>query len=444
MIKNKSNGILILLGICLSICLISCNSKKKALEIQNESITTQDNQKWIGALIKAYRSFNEAPNIESADLLFEASELMPKKNWENYLMVATVYAPNKKNDKAFDALEKALEAGLKDSELLNSLPPLFSLHNDSRWETLVSKAINKRKAYLKTIENRALLEALEKMWMLDQQALSEYEQNLKLLDSTATTEDYSRLFKPVENRWEINKQKLDSIINIHGWPGYKLVGEEGAKISWAIPQHHPDVFFKNKCLSLIKKSLEKGDTDPNHYAELHDRIARETWQKQIFGASMRNDAPYPIEDPVNVNKRRLELGLPEPIEIYAYYHGIEYKVPNAEESKTELKLAYKNAQNHYTKFEEFAKKKNIDSANVYISKGISFYGDISNKQLYKAVIELAQMNNKRSEHITLRILKVLIWRKWNGRHEILTQSEFNSLQSKQEWVKIEELLKMSK
>lgn len=444
MIKNKSNGILILLGICLSICLISCNSKKKALEIQNESITTQDNQKWIGALIKAYRSFNEAPNIESADLLFEASELMPKKNWENYLMVATVYAPNKKNDKAFDALEKALEAGLKDSELLNSLPPLSSLHNDSRWEALVSKASNKRKAYLKTIENHALLEALEKMWMLDQQALSEYEQNLKLLDSTATTEDYSRLFKPVENRWEINKQKLDSIINIHGWPGYKLVGEEGAKISWAIPQHHPDVFFKKKCLSLIKKSLEKGDTDANHYAELHDRIARETWQKQIFGASMRNDAPYPIEDPVNVNKRRLELGLPEPIEIYAYYHGIEYKVPNAEESKAELKLAYKNAQNHYTKFEEFAKKKNIDSANVHISKGISFYGDISNKQLYKAVIELAQINNKRSEHITLRILKVLIWRKWNGRHEILTQSEFNSLQSKQEWVKIEELLKMSK
>tara|TARA_R110002124_G_C8756467_1_gene498721 strand:- start:55 stop:588 length:534 start_codon:yes stop_codon:yes gene_type:complete len=177
---------------------------------------------------------------------------------------------------------------------------------------------------------------------------------------------------------------------------------------------------------------------------LYDRIARETWQKQIFGASMRNDAPYPIEDPVNVNKRRLELDLPEPIEIYAYYHGIEYKVPNAEESKAELKLAYKNAQNHYTKFEKFAKKKNIDSANVHISKGISFYGDISNKQLYKAAIELAQMNNKRSEHITLRILKVLIWRKWNERHEILTQSEFNSLQSKQEWVKIQELLKMSK
>ena len=122
-------------------------------------------------------------------------------------MIATVYAPNKKNDKAFNALEKALEAGLKDSELLNSLPPLSTLHNDSRWEALVSKAINKRKAYLKTIENHALLEALEKMWMLDQQALSEYEQNLKLLDSTATTEDYSRLFKPVENRWEINKQK---------------------------------------------------------------------------------------------------------------------------------------------------------------------------------------------------------------------------------------------
>lgn len=444
MIKNKSNRALILLGICLSICLISCNYKNKAIEIQNERITTQDNQKWIDAVIKAYRSFNENPNIKSADLLFEASELMPKKNWEIYFMTATIYASNGEKDKAFKSLRNAIQFGLKESELIVTYPELSSLKDDSRWNEILASAVLSKKEYLKNIENPKLLEELESMWAQDQHTLSQYEANIKSLNSTATNEDYQRLFKPVEDQWEINRTKLDSIINIHGWPGNKLVGEDGAKIAWAIPQHYPDVFFKEKCLSLIKEAVEKGDFDPNHYAELNDRIARETWQKQTFGASMNQNSPYPIKDPLNVDKRRIELGLIEPIEIYAYYHGIKYKVPNVEEAKSELKLAYKKAQSHYAKFEDFAKKKNIDSANIHISKGISFYGDISNKQLYKAAVKLAQMNNKRSERITLRILKVLIWRKWNGRHKILIQSAFNSLQKNQEWLKIKELLKMSK
>lgn len=445
MVNKKSYSTLILFSIFIAISFVSCkNQKKEDITVQKESIAIEEKQNWVDPLIKAYRSFNENPNIKSADLLFEASELMPKKNWEIYFMAATVYAPNGEKDKAFKSIKRAIQFGLKEPDLIANYPKLSSLKDDSRWNEVLTSATLSKKEYLKNIENPELLEELESMWAQDQHALSQYEENIKSLNSNATNEDHQRLFKAVEDRWEINRKKLDSIINIHGWPGNKLVGEDGAKIVWAIPQHYPDVFFKEKCLSLIKEAVEKGDFDPNHYAELNDRIARDTWQKQTFGASMKQNSPYPIKDPLNVDNRRIELGLIEPIEIYAYYHGIEYQVPNAEEAKSELKLTYKKAQIHYTKFEEFAKRKNIDSANVHISKGISFYEDISNKQLYRAAIELAQMNNKRSERIALRILKVLIWRKWNGRHKILTQLEFNSLQNKQEWVKIEELLKVSK
>jgi len=436
--NNKSFRTWILINICVSIFFFSCNDVEKNDGIENQ------NSNWTTSLIDAYRALDKNRNIESADLLFKASDSMPNKNWENYLIVATIYASNQKNNKAFNALERALEAGLKDPELLNSLPDLSLLHNDSRWKTVVSKANENREVYLKTIENLPLLESLEKMWLLDQQALSEYEQNLELLDSTATNEDYSRLFTPVENRWEINKQKLDSIINIHGWPGYRLVGETGAKIGWAIPQHHPDVFFKQKCLSLIKEAVEKGDTNPNHYAELHDRIARETWQKQMYGASMGNDAPYPIEDPANVDKRRSDIGLLEPIEVYAYYHGITYQRPSIEKAKLTLKAERDKAQKNYKKFEQLLGERQLDSANIYLRKAIKAFGDLSNDQLYQASMKLAQVNYSQSEEISIKIIKVLIWRKWEGRHDILNNDAFISLQNNTEWNNIGELLQRSK
>jgi len=443
--KNIIKSAIILSGICILIFSFSCNNSKKEISThKKESYSTSQNTEWVNALIKAYRALSENRNIVAADQLLEATDLMPKKNWENYFVCATIYAPKGENDKAIISIEKAIEAGLKDVELLNSVSEFSLLRNDSRWKDLINSTNNKRKAYLNSINNPQLLEELENMWKEDQFALSHYEENIKSLDSNATVQEYKMLFKPVEDRWDINKGKLDSIINIYGWPGFKLVGEDGAKISWAIPQHHPDIFFKEKCLVLIAKSIENKDTDPNHYAELNDRIARETWQKQTFGASMGEGVPYPIEDPANVDNRRLALGLLEPVEIYAYYHGIKYQRPNIEEAKTEMKTIYDRAQKNYTKFEYFITNKDVDSANAYITKGIKSHGDISNEQLYQAAIKLAQTYNERSHQISLKILKTLIWRKWEKRFEILNQIGLNSLHDQQEWIKIKKLLERSK
>ena len=261
--------------------------------------------------------------------------------------------------------------------------------------------------------------------------------NVNGLDSNATREDYQRLFEGVEYRWEINKNKLDSIIQIHGWPGYKLVGQEGGKIAWAIAQHYPDVFFKDKCLSLLKQAVEKGDADPNHYAELNDRIARDTWQKQLYGASMGEDAPYPIKDPIHVNKRRIALGLLEPVEVYALYHGIEYELP----TQKEIQSSYDKAQVQYELFENFISKKQADSANTYITKAVANHGDVSNEQLYAAAIKLANMKNEHSNRICLKILKVLIWRKWEKSSEILNETSLAPLHDHAEWMKIKALTK---
>lgn len=418
--NNKSFKIWIIIFI--STTFFSCNSAK------NENNENQ-NSNWIVSLIEAYKALNENRNIESAQLLFEASEKMPKKNWENYFMMATIFASNDELNSAFKSLDIAIESGLRDIELLSTYPDLSTLRDDSRWNKILEKTKAKKLEYIKNIENPEVLNVLEKMWAADQQALAQYEQNINKLDSKATQKDYDSLFRPIEAQWDENRERLDSIIEIHGWPGNKLVGEDGAKLAWAIPQHHHDVFYKKKCLALIKKSVDKDDLDPNHFAELNDRIARETWQKQNYGASMGKTAPYPIEDPVNVNKRRIELGLLEPIEVYAYYHGIEYNIPNPEE----VNAIYEKAQSDYQKFEVFAASKGADSANTYITRAIKAYGDISNEKLYKAAIQLSQLNNRRSTQISLQILKVLVWREWDKRFQIKSEKQLKALEDEEEW-----------
>lgn len=442
MINKKAFRTLVFLSFCFAT--IGCiDSEKNNSKIENKGVIENDTQEWVSLMIEGYQNFNNDRSLKSANQIFKATELMPKKNLENYLVSAMVFAPNGENDKAFMSIERAIDEGFKDSETLNSIPEFSSLYSDLRWDSLMSKIDTNNKLHLKSIQNPRLLAELKEMWAQDQRTLSQYEENVNSLDSNASSKDYDILFEAVENRWEINRNKLDSIVKIHGWPGYKLVGEYGAKVAWAIPQHYPDVFYKETCLALIKEAIEKDDTDPNYYAELNDRIARETWQKQTYGASMGEENPYSIKNPAQVNERRLELGLMEPIEVYAIYHGISYENPTIEEAEQLSKTARDNAQKAYLKFEQLILEKEIDSANFYIRKAISYYGDITNEELYQASLKLAQTNYKQSENLSLRIVKVLIWRKWKGRSDILKNDKFIPLHTDRQWENIKELLQKS-
>lgn len=367
---------------------------------------------WAEALISGFQSLNSGPDERTPDLLFEAAEMMPRKNWEIYLLSATLYAPRGKQNAAFLSIERAIGAGFSDLDLLLSLSELNSLHNDPRWQEVVrSISINIEKN-LELIQNPELLEKLKNMWELDQNAIAQFEKDIASLEPGETNEAHDRLFKSVENIWSTNACKLDSIIDEFGWPGFQLVGQEGEELSWSIAQHAPNVFFKQKCLDLIKQSVQNEDADPNHYAELHDRISRDKWQKQCFGASMGSSAPHPIKDPTNVDKRRIALGLFEPIEVYALYHEIEYKRPTPKEAEAEAEASYEEAQELYVKFCTSIKEGSHSVANSYILKAIEHFGDVSSEQLYQAAVYLAKANNKQSAKISLRILKVLVWRKW--------------------------------
>ncbi|MEO1031206.1 MAG: DUF6624 domain-containing protein [Bacteroidota bacterium] len=430
-----------------SVCLIlfcsciSCNSKKrKADSASSESRTIYFNSEWVDKIVEAYQLMGDGPSIEAADKLFEASELMPKKNWENYLFCATIYASNGSLDKAFMAFERAVKAGMRDIELLHSLRELDTLKPDKRWDSLVNKVKSNAEAYKKSIKSPQVLQVLEHMWSEDQNALKRYEAQVESFGDKITQVQNDSLFQSVIDQWVINGNRLDSIVERHGWPGNSMVGEDGSKLAWAIPQHHPNVFYKKKCLSLIKACVDKGDCNPNHYAELSDRIARDLWQKQTYGSSMSDKAPYPIIDAALVNQRRYHLGLAEPVEVYAIYHGVSYESPTISEAKDMDKIAYLEAQDNLKTFKKMLSTHQADSARAYLTKAIKSYGHVSNDQLYEAAIALAMANKDTFDRLTFKILKVLIWREWERNDLIVSDQRIQGLRSSPQWENIEMLL----
>ena len=105
--------------------------------------------------------------------------------------------------------------------------------------------------------------------------------------------------------------RLKAIIAEHGWPGYALVGDDGADCAWLFAQHADrDLAFQRECLPLIERAVAAADADPQHAAYLYDRIAVAEGRPQRYGTQYDEHCkPQPIEDAEHVDDRRRAVGL---------------------------------------------------------------------------------------------------------------------------------------
>jgi hypothetical protein len=126
-----------------------------------------------------------------------------------------------------------------------------------------------------------------------------------------------------------NLVRLEEIIQKHGWPGKKLVGEKGSVAAFLILQHSEQA-TQEKYLQLFKKAAQSGDARMADAAMLEDRVLMRQGKKQIYGTQLQSNGQsngklflYPIEDEANVDARRESVGLP-PIREYLKHFGMEY------------------------------------------------------------------------------------------------------------------------
>jgi hypothetical protein len=122
--------------------------------------------------------------------------------------------------------------------------------------------------------------------------------------------------------YRTHKIRLDEILQESGYPGFDLVGETGENSFFLMVQHSDfDPEFQNEVLKLLKVEVENKNASGRHFGLLTDRVQLNTGEKQVYGTQTTyikatgQAIPEPLEDSLNVNKRRKEVGL-EPIEEY--------------------------------------------------------------------------------------------------------------------------------
>lgn len=148
---------------------------------------------------------------------------------------------------------------------------------------------------------------LKTMWKRDQALVGKWEQQKEIINN--------------------NTKQLKEIVAVHGWPTHSMVGKDGSWFAWAVAQHSFNLEFQKDCLILMERLLEADEVSPTLFAELSDRVSRNSGTMQTYGMAIVTDKGtktfYPIKDEKSVDRRRAEIGLP-PLKVWANVNHIDY------------------------------------------------------------------------------------------------------------------------
>lgn len=157
-----------------------------------------------------------------------------------------------------------------------------------------------------------LMAVLDTIWRTEQEPIT-------LRDSLMRI--YGAESKEVQKQQEIyeknhipNEEKVKNILNKYGWPTKEMIGEQG---NWTICNviQHSDNEIRIKYLPMMRKAVKEKKLEPRFLVRAEDRIATERGDLQIYGGQMKyypktkSFNVWPVYDPVNIDKRRSEIGL---------------------------------------------------------------------------------------------------------------------------------------
>jgi hypothetical protein len=141
-----------------------------------------------------------------------------------------------------------------------------------------------------------------------------------------------------------NMIRIETILRQYGYPGKTMVGEKTNEAVFYVIQHSKKI---DQYLPVIEKAAREGELPFYLFAMMKDRSLMynnqpQIWGSQAKGMSVTNSTTgkaewkffiWPIEDPLNVNKRRKQAGFEQTVEANAKRMGIEYKVVTIEDVK---------------------------------------------------------------------------------------------------------------
>jgi hypothetical protein len=188
---------------------------------------------------------------------------------------------------------------------------LDTLHNDKRWDELIS-IVKTNKAEAEKYLDKPLVAMLDSIYHDDQK----YRRQIGDIEA-----EYGRDSDEMRAHWRLihekdsaNLLKITSILDDRGWLGSDVVGAQGNSTLFLVIQH-ADIETQLQYLPMMRQAVEDGNARGSSLALLEDRVALRQGERQIYGSQIGRDIETgehyvsPLIDPDNVNKRRAKVGL---------------------------------------------------------------------------------------------------------------------------------------
>ena len=160
-----------------------------------------------------------------------------------------------------------------------------------------------------------LVTVLDTIWRTEQGPITLRDSLMKIYG--AESKEVQTQQEIYEKNHIVNERKVRTILDKYGWPTREMIGEQG---NWTICNviQHSDNEIRIKYLPMMRKAVKDKKLEPRFLVRAEDRIATEKGELQIYGGQMKYYPEtkgfnvWPVYDPVNIDKRRAEIGL-EPI-----------------------------------------------------------------------------------------------------------------------------------
>ena len=121
--------------------------------------------------------------------------------------------------------------------------------------------------------------------------------------------------------FQYNCQVVKNLFSEYGFLGIDQIGEKATHQFMLLVIHcFMDTDFQEKVIQSIHDEVQNRNVDPNDYAILMDKQHIHSGQKQVYGTQIKTlpsmwTVPEPMIDSLDVNERRLAIGL-DPLEDY--------------------------------------------------------------------------------------------------------------------------------
>ena len=175
---------------------------------------------------------------------------------------------------------------------------------------------NKSKNNLTSIDRTEnLIAVLDTIWEKEQTPI-------RLRDSLinvygAESKEAEVYQKEYRKNHTLNIEKIKKILDKYDWPELTQIGEQGNRTICNVLQH-ADQETREHYIPLMKQAVLDKKLEARFLVRAEDRIATDKGELQIYGGQMKyypetkSFNVWPVYDPINIDKRRAEIGL-EPI-----------------------------------------------------------------------------------------------------------------------------------